>query len=91
MIELMYLKELILIKQLNKKDLLFGTIDKGLKFQPDAYNRCYDVLMMSVKLNDIAILSIQGVYYNCIIIAVSKIDAVNLLQNGHLTKERVVL
>ena len=55
MIELMYLKELILIKQLNKKDLLFGTIDKGLKFQPDAYNRCYDVLMMSVKLNDIAI------------------------------------
>ena len=91
MIELMYLKELILIKQLNKKDLLFGTIDKGLKFQPDACNRCYDVLMMSVKLNDIAILSIQGVYYDCIIIAVSKSDAVNLLQNGHLTKERVVL
>ena len=29
MIELMYLKELILIKQLNKKDLLLGTIDKG--------------------------------------------------------------
>ena len=88
MIELMYLKELILIKQLNKKDLLLGTIDKGLKFQPDAYNRCYDV---SVKLNDIAILSIQGVYYDCIIVAVSKSDAVNLLQNAHLTKERVVL
>ena len=91
MIELMYLKELILIKQLNKKDLLFGTIDKGLKFQSDAYNRCYDVLIMSVMLNDIAILSIQGVYYDCIIIAVSKSDAVNLLQNAHLTEERVVL
>ena len=46
---------------------------------------------MSVKLNDIAILSIQGVYYDCIIVAVSKSDAVNLLQNAHLTKERVVL
>ena len=33
-------------------------LDEGFTFQPDVYNGCYDVLMMSSNLNDIAILNL---------------------------------
>ena len=32
-------------------------LDKGFKFQPDVCNGCNDVLMMSVNVNDIAVLN----------------------------------
>ena len=38
-------------------------LDKGFKFQPDVCNGCYDLLMMSVNLSDVAILNIHGVDY----------------------------
>ena len=41
--------------------------DKVLKFQLDVYNGCHDVLMMSINLNNIAILNIRGVDYRCTI------------------------
>ena len=44
-------------------------------FQPDIYNRCHDLLMMSMNLNDIAALNIKGSDYHCIISLVSKNEA----------------
>ena len=38
------------------------------KFQRNVCNRCHDLLTMSVSLIDIAILSIKGSDYHCIII-----------------------
>ena len=38
------------------------------KFQRNVCNRCHDFLTMSVSLIDIAILSIKGSDYHCIII-----------------------
>ena len=35
----------------------------SLKSQPNIWNRCNDLLMMSVNLSDIAILSIKGADY----------------------------
>ena len=35
-------------------------IDKGLKFQSNVYNRCHELLVMSVNLGDIAILNIKS-------------------------------
>ena len=35
-------------------------IEKGFKFQLRVCNNCHDVLMMSVNLNDIAILDINS-------------------------------
>ena len=59
LIEMRFLKELILIKQTNKKSAIFVTIgifsNKGFKFQPNLSNRCQDLLMMSMNLSDIAI------------------------------------
>ena len=36
-------------------------LDKGFNFQQDVSNGCHDVLMMSINLNNIAILNTIGV------------------------------
>ena len=43
-------------------------------------NRCRDLLMMSMNLNDIAILNIKSANYCCIISRISKNEAINLMQ-----------
>ena len=63
-------------------------LDKGFKFQPHVCNSCHDVLMMSVNLKNIVILNISSADYHRVINEISKCDAVNLLQNANLTKER---
>ena len=50
---------------------------KGLKFQPNVCNGCYDLLMMSMNLNDVAILNIKCSDYRCIISGISKNGARN--------------
>ena len=59
-------------------------LDKGLKFQTDVCNRCYDVLVMSLNLSDIDILNINGADYRCIINGICKYEAVNLQQKADL-------
>ena len=56
-------------------------------FQPNVCNRCRDLLIMYMSLNDIAILNIKGSDYHCIISLISKNEAINLLQNADLTKK----
>ena len=87
MIELTFLKEL-LIKQVHQKSVIFVTIgiSYSFTFQPNAFNRCHDLLMMRINFSNIAILNIKGSDYRCIISLVSKNVAVNLLQNADLTK-----
>ena len=87
MIELTFLKEL-LIKQVHQKSVIFVTIgiSYSLTFQPNAFNRCHDLLMMPTNLSNTAILNIKGSDYCCIISLVSKNEVVNLLQNADLTK-----
>ena len=50
MIELTFLKELMLIRQVNQKSVIFVCIGilkiKGFNYKPDVFNGCYDVLMM---------------------------------------------
>ena len=66
-------------------------LDKVCNFQSDIYNGCHFVLMLSINFKDIAILNIWDIDYHCIINGISKSDALNLLQNADLTKERRVL
>ena len=61
--------------------------DKWFKFQPGVCNGCHDVLMMSMKLSDIAILNIHSADYHCIIIRISKSETINLLQNVDSSKK----
>ena len=60
-------------------------LNYSFKFQPNFCNRCHDLLMMSINLNDIAILNIKG--YCCIISLISKNEAINLIQSADLTEK----
>ena len=62
-------------------------LNKGFKFQPNVYDRCHDLLMMSMNLNDIAIWNIKGSDYYSIISKISKNKTINLMQNVDLTKK----
>ena len=56
MIELTFMKELMLIRQANQKSSIFVTVgiflNKGFKFQSNVCNGCHDLLMMSMNLSD---------------------------------------
>ena len=53
-------------------------LKKVFKFQPNVFNGCHDVLM-SINLNDIAILNINGADYCVITTEISKGEALHLL------------
>ena len=61
------------------------------KFQPNVCNRCYDLLMISMNLSDIAILNIKGSGYGCIISLISKNEVINVMQNADLTEKSGIL
>ena len=42
-------------------------VDKGFRFQPTACNGCHDVSNLSVNINNITVLNINGIDYCCII------------------------
>ena len=51
-------------------------LNYSFKVQQNVYNRCHDLLMMSMNLDDIAILNIKGSdYHHCIISLISKNEA----------------
>ena len=66
-------------------------LDKGFKFQPSVCNRCHNVLMMSINLNDITGLNIRGIDYHCIINGISKSDAMSILQNANLMQHLCIM
>ena len=66
-------------------------LNKDLTFQPDVSNCCHDVLMMSMKPSGIAILSIHGVNYCCIINRICKSKAMYLLKNTNLSENYLLL
>ena len=62
MIELIFLKELMLIKQSHQKSVMFVASDflnYIFKFQPNVSNRYHDLVMMSVNFSDMSILLFQ--------------------------------
>ena len=62
-------------------------LNKGFKFQPIVCNRYHNLLLMSMNLSDNVILNIKGFNYCCIIIGISKSEAIKLLQNIDLTEK----
>ena len=62
-------------------------LNYSFKFQPNACNRCHDLLMMSLSLSNITILNTKGSDYHYIISLISKNEIITLLQNADLTKK----
>ena len=81
----------MLMNQVHQKSVIFVTIwyflNYSFKFQPNVCNRYHDLLMISMNLNDIAILNIKGSDYHCIISLISKSEAIKLMQNADLTEK----
>ena len=77
MIELTFQKVLILIRELHQKSHICWYcyfLDRGSKFQLSVCNVCHDVSMMSMTLNNIAILNICDVDYCFVINGISNIS-----------------
>ena len=68
----------------------------GFKFQDYVCNGCHDLTMLSVKISNIAIITVKNIDYRCIIFNISKSEAINLLKNsvlenpGHIWKNIVL-
>ena len=54
------------------------------KFQDYVCNGCHDLTILSVNINNIAIITVKNVDYHCIIHNISKSEASNLLKNSVL-------
>ena len=54
-------------------------LNYSFKFQPNVCIRCNSLLMMSIKLSDIAVLNVKGSDYHYIISLISKNEAIKLL------------
>ena len=88
MIELTFLKELMLTKQAQCDICHYWYfLNYSFKFQQNVCNRCHDLLMMSMNVSDIAILNIKGSDYRCIISLISKNKAISLMPHADLTKK----
>ena len=81
MIELTFLKQLMITRQANQKSAIF--VDMA-KVQTYICNECPDLLMMSMNFSNIAILNIKRADYHCIINGSSRNKAINLMQNINL-------
>ena len=55
-------------------------LDNAFKFERHVCNGCHYLFMMSISVNGIAVLSIHGANYGCIINGISKNDVLNLLK-----------
>ena len=62
-------------------------LNKGFKFQSYVSNKCSDLVTIYMNLSNVAILDIKGTGCRCIIIKISKIEAINLLLNIDLTEK----
>ena len=64
--------------------------DSGFKFEEHVCNKCHDLWTMAHSLKNIAILSAKGVTFRCILMSISKNQALKWLNNS-VTRDRGVL
>ena len=64
--------------------------DAGYKSEPYVCEKCHDVLMTAYQLKNIAILSVKGFDYRCILWGFSKNETVNILNNSVLEDKGVL-
>ena len=64
--------------------------DAGYKSEPYVCDKCHDVLMTAYQLKNIAILSVKGFDYRCILWSFSKNETVNILNNSVLEDKGVL-
>ena len=56
--------------------------DIGFKFEDHVRSKCHDLLTIAYPLKDIAILSVKGATFRCILRGISKNDGLKRLNNS---------
>ena len=64
--------------------------DVGFRFEPHVCDKCHDVLMNTYELKNIAILNVKSVDFRCILLGLSRDEAVNRLNNSVLGNKGVL-
>ena len=64
--------------------------DIGFTFEEHVCNGCHGLLTMTISLKDTAILSAKGATFRCILMGISKNEALKRLNNS-VTRDRGVL
>ena len=64
--------------------------DVGFRFEPHVCDKCHDVLMNTYELKNIAILNVKSVDFRCILLGLSRDEAVNRLNNSVLGNKDVL-
>ena len=64
-------------------------LDEWFKCELYVGNGCHNVLMMSINLNDIAILNIHGVDYCCNVKRIDQSKVINLLHNRDVDEKKM--
>ena len=81
-------------KEMNQKNVCFVIIcyfkDVGFKFEPHVCNKCHDILITAYELKNIATLNVKGVDFRCILLGISRDEAVNRLNNFVLDDKGVL-
>ena len=81
-------KELILIKQMHQKSVIFlidyNFLDKDLKYESYLFNGCHDLMQKTMTFNDIAIVSVKISDYRIYFEYMGKDDAINIIKNSDL-------
>ena len=65
-------------------------MDVGFKFEEHVCNKYHDLLTMAHSLKDTAILIAKGVTFRCLLMGISKNEALKRLNNS-VTRDRGVL
>ena len=73
-------EEIYLTKSNNSTDL--NDFNHGFKVQDSICNGCHNLTILSLNLTDIAIITVKGLNYSCIIREISRSDAINLLKSS---------
>ena len=55
--------------------------DIAYKFEPYVCNKFHDISMMAYELENIAILNVKNVDYKCVLLNITKNNAINRLNN----------
>ena len=78
---------MILLKVTTAKSVWFvviGFLIMDSSFKISVCNGCNDLTMLYLSISDIAIITVKGVDYCCIIHGISKFERIHLLKNSSL-------
>ena len=95
MIEVIFHKELMLIKQNVSKECdicyYWYLLDKSIKYEPYLCNGCHDIMEKAMNFNDVAIVFIKGSDYRIHFWYMTKDDPIIIMNNSNQDKKSGLL